>query len=516
MPWNGDRRGLAQRRNRNAWVIGALLAMGAAALAMPPAGLAGEQERIDARSAALSDFTLVWSMESDIAGASYGTSNTPGDFNGDGFTDLAISAPYLSNGQTLEGRMYVYHGTASGLQTTASWLWEPNTRATIGEGAPNRPGDINGDGYDDLVFGGRAVDMYRGRVYVFHGSAAGVPASPSTMVQAPNTGIEMHHGLPVNLMDINGDGHSDVFAGSPYWRGNFDEGSVWVYHGSESGLNTSVAWQGRPFQSYNRASVAGPAGDVNGDGFEDFIWSAYWHSNGQSQEGKSWLHYGSASGLAASADWSCEGNQAGAQSMSHGGTDFNNDGYADVVICEQLWDNGQTDEGQLRVFHGSTAGLGATPDWAWETNTANAGLYGNFNPGDLNGDGYNDLVTSAYRYDGEGAVLVFFGSSQGLPAAPDYIIKNGQADAYFGLSVVLADATGDGLNDLIVGAGYYDNGQNDEGATFIYSYAAAPTPTATPAVTPTPAPVPAVGAAATLGLVLLFGLLLARRRFISL
>ncbi|HNS41034.1 MAG TPA: FG-GAP repeat protein, partial [Promineifilum sp.] len=98
----------------------------------------------------------------------------------------------------------------------------------------------------------------------------------------------------------------------------------------------------------------------------------------------------------------------------------------------------------------------------------------------------------------------------------DYILKNGQADAYFGLSVVLADATGDGLNDLIVGAGYYDNGQNDEGATFIYSYAAAPTPTATPAVTPTPAPVPAVGAAATLGLVLLFGLLLARRRFISL
>ena len=94
--------------------------------------------------------------------------------------------------------------------------------------------------------------------------------------------------------------------------------------------------------------------------------------------------------------------------------DVNGDGYSDVIIGANLYDNGQTDEGAVFVYHGSVTGLSTTPDWTAEGDQTWAwfGLSVG-NAGDVNGDGYSDVIVGAYRYDnGEGEagrVFVYHG-----------------------------------------------------------------------------------------------------------
>ncbi|MCK4421590.1 FG-GAP repeat protein, partial [candidate division WOR-3 bacterium] len=88
-------------------------------------------------------------------------------------------------------------------------------------------------------------------------------------------------------------------------------------------------------------------------------------------------------------------------------------------------------------------------------------------------DGYSDVIVGAYQYDNgesdEGAAFVYYGSGSGLSTAPDWMGESNQADAWFGNSVSTAgDVNGDGYSDVIVGAYFYDNGQTNEGATFVY------------------------------------------------
>src|SRR6185436_20138077 len=101
------------------------------------------------------------------------------------------------------------------------------------------------------------------------------------------------------------------------------------------------------------------AGDVNGDGYSDVIVGAYGYDNGQTDEGRAFVYDGSAAGLATSATWTAESDQAGASfgvSVATAG-DVNGDGYADVVIGAYGYDNGQSNEGRAFVYHGSAAGL---------------------------------------------------------------------------------------------------------------------------------------------------------------
>jgi hypothetical protein len=126
----------------------------------------------------------------------------------------------------------------------------------------------------------------------------------------------------------NGDGYSDVIIGAHLY-GAF-EGRAFVYHGSSSGLSTEPAWIAYPNKADSQfGNSVASAGDVNGDGYSDVIVGAYVYDNGQTNEGRAFVYYGSSSGLSYTTSLRAESDQAESQfgkSVASAG-DVNGDGY---------------------------------------------------------------------------------------------------------------------------------------------------------------------------------------------
>ncbi len=193
-------------------------------------------------------------------------------------------------------------------------------------------------------------------------------------------------------------------------------------------------------------------------------------------EGRAYLYRGSATGLAAAPVWTAEGNQEEAfygRAVASAG-DVNGDGYADVVVGALFYDNDQLDEGRAFVYHGSPLGLGIGAAWTAESNQEFAD-YGHSvaSAGDVNGDRYSDVIVGAILYDNgqfrEGRVFAYQGSAAGLLASPVWTAESNQGDADFGFSVASAgDVNGDGFADVVVGAQRYDNVESVEGHTWLY------------------------------------------------
>ncbi|MCP3945187.1 integrin alpha, partial [Herbaspirillum sp.] len=221
------------------------------------------------------------------------------------------------------------------------------------------------------------------------------------------------------------------------------EGRAYVYHGSASGLSASPDWTAESNQaSANFGNSVGTAGDVNNDGYADVIVGAWAYDNSESDEGGAFVYHGSASGLSASPDWTAESNQTSAffgYSVSTAG-DVNNDGYDDVIVGVLGFDNGESDEGRAYVYYGSASGMDISEDWSAESNQASANFgWSVGTAGDVNSDGYADVIVGAYYYDNgesdEGRAYVYHGSASGLSAAPDWTAESNQASAFFGCSV---------------------------------------------------------------------------------
>ncbi|MBK6877606.1 MAG: FG-GAP repeat protein [Ignavibacteria bacterium] len=321
-------------------------------------------------------------------------------------------------------------------------------------------GDVNGDGYSDIIAGAPSY-LGSGRVYGFHGSSVGFSSTPDWIVDSDQTASEFGEAVST-AGDVNGDGYSDVIVGAClYDNPENKEGKAFVYHGSSSGLSTSPAWT---YESDQPGAEFGlwvsTAGDVNGDGYSDVISTAWYYDDEEFDEGKAFLFHGSASGLSVPISWTADGDQSGSQlgiSVSTAG-DVNGDGYSDVIIGANTYDNGETDEGRAYVYIGSSAGLLASPSWFAESNQAFSSFGARVSTaGDVNGDGYSDVMASAIKFDNgetdEGKVFLYYGSSSGLSATPNWTSESNNENAWFGYQLKTAgDVNGDGYSDVIIGA----------------------------------------------------------------
>ena len=292
--------------------------------------------------------------------------------------------------------------------------------------------------------------------------------------------------------DVNGDGFTDILVGSPLYTppdpdGIYREGAAFVFYGGAGGLLDFPNWQASSgMQGCRFGSSVSSAGDVNGDGFDDVIIGADEYKlpfdgyNGEPKSGMVFLYLGSEDGLEDSVAWN-QPAEAGEIAFGHAvasAGDVNHDGYDDVIIGAPYYESSaeEINEGKVYLFLGSAAGLATTPDWVFECDTANASCgYAVNTAGDINHDGYDDVIVGVPHYDNPatnaGAALIFFGSAQGLGDVPTWITGSDQEDAWFGESVAPAgDVNGDGFDDILIGASHLNRSDQllDYGAAFIY------------------------------------------------
>jgi hypothetical protein len=431
---------------------------------------------------------LAWQEEPDSAFAEFGSSvSTAGDVDGDGFADVIVGARYYTNGEASEGGAWVYEGSEAGLATTAAWQTQSNSVGAYYGSSVAAAGDVNGDGFGDVVVGAPgyfASLSTRGAIYVYHGSSSGL----STTVARFNMGS------PGNLLgtsvagagDVNGDGYGDVVVGDPGYdlsSSLYDVGRVLVYQGSSAGIGTAASSSIVGSNSDSQfGQTVDTAGDVNGDGYNDIVFGQPgWPdpadmSNDDVGEGRAYLHLGSSAGVQTTAIWTLSGSQSGQQlgSAVAGVGDTNGDGYSDVLVGSNLYDNGENNEGIVLLFLSTGSTLAATSAWSYQSNQVSAQLGDAVAPaGDVNGDGRADVIVGCQLWangnPNEGAALVFLGNGTGLQNTPIWSAE-GNANHYkMGASVASAgDVNGDGFSDVIVGEIGYDNGQTDEGAALVY------------------------------------------------
>jgi hypothetical protein len=313
----------------------------------------------------------------------FGWALAAGDFNRDGFADLAVGAPYESVGSTFAaGAVSVLYGSPGGLTTSGGRLFTQVASAVEGGdqfGSALAAADFNRDGFVDLAAGapGEAVGsaVGAGAVSVLPGSAAGLTATGGRLVTQVGGTVEASDQFGAALVpgDFNQDGFADLAAGAPSERvgTTIGAGAVSVLPGSAAGL---MATGGRLFtqvggvaERWDIFGFALAAGDFNQDGFADLAAAAPLEDVGTVDDaGALSTLYGSTSGLTTSGGQLFTqvgglmeaGDEFGEQ-LAAG--DFNDDGFADLAAAAPLEDVGTVSQaGAVSVLQGSGVGLTST------------------------------------------------------------------------------------------------------------------------------------------------------------
>ena len=378
-----------------------------------------------------------WVVESNQANAAFGTSvATAGDVNNDGFDDVIVGAPGYSNVETNEGAVFIYYGSTNGPITTPNWRVESNQiDAGLGWSVATA-GDVNDDNYDDVIVGAPnydTIERNEGAAFVYYGSDAGLKATDYWSVKFNQK--DATFGWSVGTAgDVNNDGYADVIVGAPKYDNpegiDNNAGVAFVYLGASPKLSTTSSWNAKSIQDgANLGWSVATAGDVNADGCDDIIVGAPGYSSSLANEGAAFVYFGiDKKGLSATANWTVEADQENAGfgwSVATAG-DVNADGFAEVIVGAPWHRNGQTDQGAAFVYHGSASGLSSTFNWSSESNQEYSYFgYSVATAGDVNKDGYSDVVIGAPWYDaGEknesGAVFLY----RGEPDGSFYLIPN--------------------------------------------------------------------------------------------
>ncbi|MFT3927009.1 MAG: FG-GAP-like repeat-containing protein [Myxococcales bacterium] len=384
------------------------------------------------------------------------------DFNGDGYADVAVGAPGGDSGNLASaGRVHIYHGTADGIPTTPSYsLSAPTPVADERYGDQlSALGDVNADGFADLAAGTPSFGTYQGAVYIYYGSASGLPSAPGRTLTG--SGQYAYFGDRIQgVGDTNASGYGGLAVSN---------GAVLIYHGSATGIGSSPSRTLTP-TDWPRSIQSS---DLNADGHHDVLASS---GNCDGDVAALDLFYGASSGIALAPNDTLHPNNDCIDGTANG--DLNGDGFPDMAVA--------TSAGVL-VFHGTGGAFGATPNLTIAgKDTSGAGMAGDL---DVNGDGFADLVVGdGYASNpeaSEGNAFVFAGSASGLMNPPGQTLDNPTdlAGGDFGTSVSRAgDTNGDGYADFTVGADYQANGATSEGNAFVF-HGAASGPALTPAKT---------------------------------
>ncbi|MEW6407174.1 MAG: FG-GAP-like repeat-containing protein [Patescibacteria group bacterium] len=393
-------------------------------------------------------------------------------------TKTILSALIFSVGFLLLCGFFV-HAQAAITKMEESWSSSGDDQASALYGFTTATaGDVNGDGYDDVIVGAQGYNSNTGKVYLYLGSANGVSTEADWTSTGDNTTGDNYGVRVAGAGDVNGDGYDDVIVGAEGANGH--AGKAFVYHGSASGLSSFANWtytesQANAFLGFSVAS----AGDVTGDGYDDVIVGAYKYDATNADAGRVYLFLGSASGLSGTASWQSSGDdQAGAwygrRVMSAG--DVNGDSYDDVLVGADQYDASGTDTGKAYLYYGGVAGLSVLAVWISSGDDQAGARFGMSVWGeDINNDGYSDIIIGAHQYTTSnsqaGKVYLYLGNATWPASTPTWTSSgDDQAGAWYGFSApTVGDVNGDGYKDVFVGAVRYDNSAGvNTGKSYLY------------------------------------------------
>jgi hypothetical protein len=446
-----------------------------------------------------------------------GSVSNAGDINGDGIADLIVGGRGFAGGAyVVFGRTGAFPADLSLATLNGSNGFQIAQTPTGGVGfAVSAAGDINGDGYDDVIVGA-PFEGGDGAAYVLFGQAGGFSANidPTTLTGAAGFKITVDsagdygaYGASsvASAGDVNGDGFDDLIIGARGFNstgGNSSstQGAAFVVFGHAgnfgtglnlAGLNGANGFRLTGQSGYSAGSSVAGVGDLNHDGFDDVA---------VNEQGAAYIVFGKASGFAASQALAGVNGANGfkvtvetagntVSSVADAG-DVNGDGIADLIVGVGNSSATMGSAGSTYVVFGRAGAWGATLSLGALNGTNGFALRGvsasDFSggsargAGDVNGDGYDDIVIGAGGADphgsGSGAAYVVLGHG-GAFAANVYLATLGGSDGFVingeaagdGLGSVDAagDLNDDGIGDIVVGAGQADPNGSSSGAAYV-------------------------------------------------